>query len=651
MEVSIIIPTYNRKSKLKYLLDDIAFINHPDVKEVFVCDDGSSEDIESMIKSVSFSKPIYYLRQENLGFRAGQARNMGIKLAKGDILLFMDDDVKISTFYIDAHIAKHKEAGNKALVFGFRYRSHDEPDNILLYKQPKPDWIKDSRVAALKEDGSDLANIPHPWFYVYSCNFSLRNNPDMPLFDPTFTGWGMEDIEYAYRLHHIGYKICFEKNAWLLHIESKKPRDPFRCEELEIEKNYDTYISNCVRFLQKYPNDTELHKLLKKDLRWYLQDENGRWIKNGHLNSFENVMAQFPEGVPVNDDATRDIATEFMQHIVVEKPIHHVDPALYKRKLDEIAIELTVYCNLKCKMCSVWEIREHGINTERTKEILNEAYSLGARTFIPCGAESFMRKDFLEIVKYADAIGFTNQEIVTNGLLINDKHINILKDIPSVSFHISIDGPPHIHDNLRGKGNYDKAMKILTRLKENKIKFGVSSVIMRETLPFLRHIIDLANHFELDEISMQPFQYEISGRHKDTDRFSFLKKQAPYLIYELNELNKYAKKKNVKIFTESLFNTIPDYLINGNRPIPPQGCHMPSRFMLINWEGNVYPCFFMRQEVMGNVHHDSLKNIWHKDIHNKMQELGLKKLCPGCLAACSDIASFNESQLKSPIHA
>ena len=111
------------------------------------------------------------------------------------------------------------------------------------------------------------------------------------------------------------------------------------------------------------------------------------------------------------------------------------------RPLEQLAVELTVYCNLQCKMCSVWELREHGVPTEIAKQMLSDAYALGARTFIPCGAESFMRKDFLDVVEFAHALGYTSQEIVTNGTMITDAHLDRLSKCPSVQLHVSIDGP------------------------------------------------------------------------------------------------------------------------------------------------------------------------------------------------------------------
>src|SRR5579872_6899119 len=102
------------------------------------------------------------------------------------------------------------------------------------------------------------------------------------------------------------------------------------------------------------------------------------------------------------------------------------------RPLDKFAIQLTVYCNLKCKMCSVWEVRKHGVPLELAKQLLRDAYALGAREFVPTGAESFMRKDFVDIVEYAHALGFWNQSIVTNGTMIDAEDFDRLARCPSV---------------------------------------------------------------------------------------------------------------------------------------------------------------------------------------------------------------------------
>lgn len=311
------------------------------------------------------------------------------------------------------------------------------------------------------------------------------------------------------------------------------------------------------------------------------------------------------------------------------------------RDLDQLAVELTVYCNLQCKMCSVWELREHGVPLDLAKQILADGYALGARTFTPCGAESFMRKDFLDIVEHAHALGYTTQEVVTNGTMITDAHLERLAATPSVQLHISIDGPKPIQDDLRGEGVYDKCVATAKKALARGIRLGLSGVIMRETLSTLTHLIDLAKELGVGEVSYQPFQTEISGPDKDIPRFSLMAPQRRELNAKLEEVKAYAEARKIRIFTESLFPAIPGYLLEGKRPIPKGGCYLPAKFLLVDWRGDVFPCFFMREDKMGNVHNDRLTDIWHSPIQQQLNILALTERCPGCLAACSDVETAN----------
>ena len=324
--------------------------------------------------------------------------------------------------------------------------------------------------------------------------------------------------------------------------------------------------------------------------------------------------------------------------------------------LNELAIELTVCCNLKCKMCSVWMLREHGVSHDLAKKLLCRGRKLGARVFTPCGAECFTRKDFLELIMYAHELGYSIQDIVTNGTMITHAHLDQLEKVPSVRLHISIDGPRDVHDKLRGAGCYDKAVAVAEQCVMRGIRVELSGVILNETIGHLRHLIDLSSELGISVVSYQPFQEEIAEvgykvlqekiarPQSEIGRFKLLGKPKEVIIDALEDLSDYACGRGIRIFTESMFSVIPDYLAFGKRPIPPGGCKIPGRFLLVNYKGDVYPCFFMRTEKdrMGNVYHDDITNIWNSSHHQHLQDMALTKRCPGCLAACSDVEAFND---------
>lgn len=92
---SVIIPVYNRAELLKRTITSVLRQELVDF-EVLVIDDGSSDDIKSVVDG--FSDPrIRYHRQINRG--ASAARNAGIDLARGDYVAFLDSD--------DAYLPHH----------------------------------------------------------------------------------------------------------------------------------------------------------------------------------------------------------------------------------------------------------------------------------------------------------------------------------------------------------------------------------------------------------------------------------------------------------------------------------------------------------------------------------------------------------------
>lgn len=308
--------------------------------------------------------------------------------------------------------------------------------------------------------------------------------------------------------------------------------------------------------------------------------------------------------------------------------------------LEELAIELTVHCNLSCRMCSVWEGKQHGVDGELTRELLREARELGAVSFVPCGAESFMRTDFVDLVEYADQLGYERQEIVTNGILL-PRWIDRLAAVPSVKLHVSLDGPREVHDDLRGAGAYDKALTGIRAAAGAGIHVGLSGVLMRPTMDTASHLIELARDLGLPEVSFQPFQPEIDGYQRDHDEWTFPQGDRGKVEVQIAGLRSRARELGVPIYTDSILDEVPAYLFDGLRPIPAGGCFVPSRFLLVDVRGDVYPCFFMREQTIGNViEGDSLLDLWHGETQVALQMLALTRNCPGCLAACSDIATF-----------
>lgn len=92
--VSVIIPTYNRKTKVvKRAIESVLNQSHKNF-EIIIVDDNKdnkiSNDVKSLINKLDDSRIIYHKNKQNIG--GAKSRNKGIHIANGQYISFLDDD-------------------------------------------------------------------------------------------------------------------------------------------------------------------------------------------------------------------------------------------------------------------------------------------------------------------------------------------------------------------------------------------------------------------------------------------------------------------------------------------------------------------------------------------------------------------------------
>lgn len=97
--LSIILPTYNRKYCIKRMIDSVLRQNFQNF-ELIIVDDGSTDGTFEMLEESYQDKRIKLVRKENGG--VSSARNLGISLARGEYITFVDsDDYLLDGFFED----------------------------------------------------------------------------------------------------------------------------------------------------------------------------------------------------------------------------------------------------------------------------------------------------------------------------------------------------------------------------------------------------------------------------------------------------------------------------------------------------------------------------------------------------------------------
>jgi GT2 family glycosyltransferase len=128
MEISVVVPTFNRRHIVTRTLQTLAAQCFPAAKyEIIVVVDGSIDGTADALRRVDLACRFRVIEQENRGL-AG-ARNTGFRAAEADLILFLDDDMLCDPGLVAAHVAAHNGAGS-IIGFGAIFLSPDSPHTL-----------------------------------------------------------------------------------------------------------------------------------------------------------------------------------------------------------------------------------------------------------------------------------------------------------------------------------------------------------------------------------------------------------------------------------------------------------------------------------------------------------------------------------------
>jgi MoaA/NifB/PqqE/SkfB family radical SAM enzyme len=164
---------------------------------------------------------------------------------------------------------------------------------------------------------------------------------------------------------------------------------------------------------------------------------------------------------------------------------------------------ITNTCNLNCIGCYAKAIRpqvKKELTEEELNNIMNQAHELGISFVVVAGGEPFLRKELFQITKkYPDIIFI----IFTNGVLIDETKLNVMKKQKNIVPLISLEGCETETDQRRGKGIYIRLQKIMKKLHEQNVFFGTSLTLTQSNFDnitsesFIQSLVDAGCKFFL----------------------------------------------------------------------------------------------------------------------------------------------------------
>jgi len=214
MNLSVIIPTYNRKQILKYVI--LSLMNQ-DVKEyeVLICDDGSNDgtdkEIEELKKNFSLPFELNYFRQDKKGFRAAAARNLGIINSKGEKIIFMDQDIIASPNVLKKIIENLQETY-------FCYGSLKMVPLIFFEENITDEILLNNFNVFEKQHHGIIRSTLSSFGIIYRKDIE-KIRTGMEFFDEDFEEYGLEDSELMKRLNDVCVKSFLNPKIICYHIE------------------------------------------------------------------------------------------------------------------------------------------------------------------------------------------------------------------------------------------------------------------------------------------------------------------------------------------------------------------------------------------------------------------------------------------------
>ncbi|OLZ11685.1 glycosyltransferase family 2 protein [Sulfobacillus thermosulfidooxidans] len=228
--VSIIIATYHRNESLVNTITDVLNLDYPSY-EILVIDQDPchSPTVHDVLETWHKNHTIRWIQTPKPGLT--RSRNIGITKSRGDLIIFVDDDVQIpDRQFLQGHVSLFLQNPHVGAVAGRVL----EPGKKPLTVRRHIGWMGYS---GMREPGFG-SDFSAPAYSVRGCNMAFRKSALLHVggFDERYTRSAFrEDTDISFRIRKAGYAIWFNHKAWLYHLSA--PHGGTRDESIAVESD------------------------------------------------------------------------------------------------------------------------------------------------------------------------------------------------------------------------------------------------------------------------------------------------------------------------------------------------------------------------------------------------------------------------------
>jgi radical SAM protein with 4Fe4S-binding SPASM domain len=351
------------------------------------------------------------------------------------------------------------------------------------------------------------------------------------------------------------------------------------------------------------------------------------------------------------------------------------DPGYAATLPQEVSLQLTYQCNLRCVHCYQWNeqgfFRDFSSVKQRTEldigvveEVLRVTAPSRSKLFL-WGGEPLMYTRFAEVAELLTRYPRT-VNMCTNGLLFSRRIDDLLRIGENLNLLVSLDGLGEEHDAIRGRGTFARTTKNIRRMLDLKRtgEFGgevslscmVSHVTVETMYEFMEWAEDLGVntvYFQfpwyispevaraMDELYEKSFAWlaNDTGTSKPTWH-SYTYRLPPELLPVLREsMARLASRRwgvRVRYQPQLEPDELEDFILGTSRPAQGRSkCLAVSNRMEVHADGNVSSCKFFPEFVVGNLHDTGVLDLWDGEPFREVRKIlsagGMMPVCSKCI--------------------
>ena len=287
---------------------------------------------------------------------------------------------------------------------------------------------------------------------------------------------------------------------------------------------------------------------------------------------------------------------------------------------------ITHACNLRCVHCYQEDYRSHMPRAQLFAALEDFAALISDKNVRPqvnlTGGEPLLHPDFFplaeEIRRREWRLG-----VLTNGTLIDEETADRLAALRPVFVQISLDGPPAVHDQIRGAGNFDRAMQGIDRLKARGVRVLVSFTAQKGNASSFAALAKLCRKHNVDKLW---WDRVVTEGEEQKEALALTTEQFRRLVRTGNRLRERWRRPDG---TSMVSNGRALQCADFNRDAPYR-CSAGQNLLILLADGSLMPCRRL-PFVIGNLRDGSMRQLTEQS--ELLRELARPLVPQGC-AGC-----------------